>query len=331
MKAMVTGAGGFIGSHVVDFLLHNGHHVLATTRPGGHDINLRNALNLYDPHLALRAMNVRDATLVENIIKSYKPDIIFHFAAQSQVQASCKEPIYTLETNVLGTTNICETVANYCDKCKIIVAGSSASYGQTSTDSLTWSLRENNLQQPVHPYGVSKMAAEWMAKQYYLNYGIDTRVIRYFNQTGPRKTGDACSDFARAVAKIKLGMTCQPVIKVGNLDKIRDITGIQDTVRGTMAVGDRGRAGESYNLCSGYPTSIRTVLEKMIAFSGMKIEVEENCDGKVRTIDEAVILGDNTKIKYECGYSPRQKQDDLFRSMYEYWVNFYRENGDLSP
>ncbi len=326
MKAIVTGAGGFIGSHMVDFLLAKGYEVVGTTRPGGRRWNVSHLLKPPAPHFTHAELDVRDRSTVEHLIENHQPDLLFHFAAQSRVLPSWQDPAYTIEANVLGTVYIFETIKRLKLPCKVIMACSSAAYGTTYENERP--LKEGNTLRPVHPYGISKMAAEWMAKQYQLNFGIDTRVFRFFNQTGPRKIEDACSDFARAVAKIEVGKA-DPVIRVGNLETYRDITGIKDTLAAIWAVIERGKPGETYNVCSNQPTLIRDVLNKLISFSRKKIQIADKSKEKLRITDEPIILGDNTKIRTECGYVPKQALPDLFREMFDYWVDFYKKHNDI--
>jgi GDP-4-dehydro-6-deoxy-D-mannose reductase len=325
MKAIVTGAGGFIGSHMVDFLLAKGFDVVGTTRPGGRRWNITHLLESATPLFTHADVDMRDRVAVENMIDTHRPDIIFHFAAQSRVLPSWEDPAYTINANVLGTVFIFEIIKRLKLPCKVIMACSSAAYGTTYENERP--LKETNTLRPVHPYGISKMAAEWMAKQYQFNFGIDARVMRLFNQTGPRKIDDACSDFARAVAKVEVGKA-DPVIRVGNLDTYRDITGIKDTLAATWAVAERGKPGETYNVCSNQPTLIRDVLKKLVSFSYKKIKIVEKSEEKLRITDEPIILGDNTKIRSECGYKPKQALPDLFREMFDYWVEFYKKHDD---
>ncbi len=325
IKAIVTGVGGFIGSHMVDFLLEKGYEVIGTTRPNGRRWNISHLLKPPAPHFIHAEVDVRDRAAVEKIIETHRPDIFFNFAAQSRVLPSWDDPAYTIDANVLGPVYIFETIKRVKLPCNVVMACSSAEYGTTYENERP--LKEGNTLRPIHPYGISKMATEWMSKQYQLNFGIDTRVLRLFNQTGPRKIEDACSDFARAVAKIDVGKA-EPVIRVGNLDTYRDITGIKDTLAATWAVVERGKPGETYNVCSSKPTLIRDVLKKLISFSSKKIKIAEKSEEKLRITDEPIILGDNAKIRAECGYVPKQALSDLFHEMFNYWVDFYKKHND---
>ncbi|GAB4316758.1 MAG: GDP-mannose 4,6-dehydratase [Promethearchaeota archaeon] len=320
MKALVTGAGGFIGSHLVDFCLSKGMQVVASLRPQKERRNLRHLLKTPPPNLEIWEVDIRDRESVEHLVGENEPDLIFHMAAQSLVIPSWEDPAYTMETNVLGTVYLFEAVKRLEKKCTVVVACSSAEYGVSYEHE--WPLKESNPLRPVHPYGISKVAQEYLAKQYTTNFGVDTRIIRYFNQTGPRKVNDACSDFARRIGMIEAGVA-EPTIRVGNLDTYRDITGIRDTLGATWAVYERGKPGETYNVCSGKPTLIREVLETLLSFSTKQVVVEEKTPEKLRLTDEPVIVGDDTRLRKELGYEHQQPLEEVLRDMFDYWRSEY--------
>ncbi|MHA1730401.1 MAG: GDP-mannose 4,6-dehydratase [Promethearchaeota archaeon] len=320
MKVIITGSGGFIGSHAVDFFLEKNYEVVGTIKPGQKKRNIAHLLDPPHPRFTLVMLDLRDRASVEDLVEQHRPDLIIHLAAQSLVQPSWDDPAYTMEVNVLGTIYLFETVKRLELPCKVLVACSSAEYGISYEHERP--LKETNNLRPVHPYGISKMAQEYLAKQYTINFGIDTRVVRFFNQTGPRKTKDASSDFARKIGKIEAGRA-PPQIRVGNLETYRDITGIGDTLEGIWAVLERGKPGETYNICSGKPTKIRDVLDTLLGFSSRDIEVIENSEEKMRFTDEPIILGDNSKLREECGFAPRQDLVTVLREMFDYWVDYY--------
>ncbi len=322
MKAIVTGSGGFIGSHMVDFLLAKDYEVIGTILPGK---KRRNLIHLFDPphpRFTLVEVDMRDRASVEKVITAERPDELYHFAAQSLVQPSWADPAYTFDTNILGTTYIFETIKELGLDCKVFLACSSAEYGITYEEERP--LKETNNLRPVHPYGISKMAKEYLGKQYMLNFQIDARIARFFNQTGPRKVNDASSDFARIIGKIEAGKQ-EPEMRVGNLETYRDITGIKDSLRGVWAIMQNGKPGETYNICSSKPTKIRDLLHTLLGFSTKQITVREESPEKMRITDEPIILGDNTKIRTECGWEPQENFETVLREMFEFWVNYYSQ------
>ncbi|MFX1500692.1 MAG: GDP-mannose 4,6-dehydratase, partial [Promethearchaeota archaeon] len=151
--------------------------------------------------------------------------------------------------------------------------------------------------------------------------------IRFFNQTGPRKKGDACADFTSKVAKIECNKA-GPIIEVGNLNPYRDFTGIRDSLRAIWLIATKGTPGETYNVCSSKKIQIRQLLNIALSFSSKKIEVRENSPKKLRKTDEDIIIGDNSKIKRELGWDVSIPIEETMKDMYNYWLNYYSKNKD---
>jgi GDP-4-dehydro-6-deoxy-D-mannose reductase len=323
--AIVTGAGGFIGSHVVDMLLEKGWKVIATMKPNQITRNLDHLKDGQNPNCIIREVDMRDRQWVEATVKEFSPNAIFHLAAQSLVKPSWEDPEYTISTNMNGTINIFESIKKYNLKTKVIIACSSAAYGTSYPEELP--LKETNPIRALHPYGISKIGQELLGRQYFINFGIESVMLRLFNQTGPRKVNDACSDFALKIGRIEAGKM-KPEIEVGNLDTARDITGIRDTMQGIWLAYEKGRPGETYNLCSNKPTKIRDVLNYLLSLSSKKIKVIENTPNMLRITDEPIILGDNSKIKTELGYQPTQAIHDVLKEMFEDWVAYFSNHDD---
>ncbi|MFX1311235.1 MAG: GDP-mannose 4,6-dehydratase [Promethearchaeota archaeon] len=342
---IITGADGFIGSHLVDFYIKKNYKIFALKKPGELVLNLTHYTNnkidflkeeyleffdeyveipTNDERITLLDCDLRDNILMEKFIFKIKPKIILHFGAQSLVLASWKDPIETMESNAIGTINVLESVKKHNLKTRIIVACSSAEYG-TSTE-LKRPLRESDPLLAIHPYGISKIATELLSRQYFLNFGIDTLTLRFFNQTGIRKINDVCSDFVRDVAKIELGLI-KPIIKVGNLNTYRDITGIKDTIQAIYLAIKKGKAGETYNVCSGRKIQIRQILNFTLGFSNKKIKVIESSPEKLRSLDEEIIEGDNSKIIRELGWKITAKIEETLKEMFTFWINYYKKYG----
>lgn len=162
------------------------------------------------------------------MIKEIQPKFIFHFAAQSLVIASWEDPINIFETNVIGKINVFEPIKKYKIRIRVILACTSAEFGATTK--INRPLRETDPLLAVHPYGISKIAAELLARQYNLNFGIEIINLRFFNQTGIRRINDATSDFIRKVAQTELRLS-EPIMEIGNLNPYRDFTGIKYSLK----------------------------------------------------------------------------------------------------
>jgi GDP-4-dehydro-6-deoxy-D-mannose reductase len=338
---LITGADGFIGSHLIDFFSNKQQEIIALIKPNTNIKNLthytKSKTSFHNSEKELlfglaikipsdnKKVNIiecdlQDTELLEKIISHYKPKTILHFGAQSLVLKSWQDPRDTIKTNVIGTINLFEPIKKYSLKTRVIVACSSAEYG--SSANLDRPLKESDSLLALHPYGISKIVTELLSRQYYINFGIDSINLRFFNQTGTRKTDDACSDFIRKIAKIELGLI-EPVIEVGNLETYRDITGISDTLVAITLAIEKGKSGETYNVCSGRKTQIREVLNIALGFCDKKIKIIESVPKKLRKVDESTIVGDNSKIVNQLGWKISKPLDVVLKEMFEYWIEKY--------
>ena len=343
-KILITGANGFIGSHLIDFLIKKNLLIYGLDLPG---INFKNLshyiasesnstelkkLKFLEKYiqiptnvnnLKLIECDLKNKNLLEEIIKKIKPKYIFHFGAQPLIGPSWENPAETIEANVIGTINIFEPVKNNKIKTKIILACTSTEFGTTAK--IGRPLKETDPLMAIHPYGISKIAAELLARQYYINFGIDSVVLRLFNQTGPRKKAGAAAEFTRKVAEIDSGIR-ESTIEVGNLDSYRDFTGIKDTTQAIWLAAKKGNPGETYHVCSNRKTQIRELLQIALGFSNKKIKVIDHVSDKMRKFDEDIIIGDNSKIRNELGFKITQPIEEVLKEMYDYWIDFYMKN-----
>ena len=260
---------------------------------------------------------------MERIIHELEPKFIFHLGAQPNIIPSWENPTDTIETNVIGTLNVFEPIKKGKLKTRVILACTSAEFGTTTE--LGRPLKETDPLLAIHPYGISKVAAELLSRQYFLNFEIESINLRFFNITGPRKVNDAASDFVQRVAQIDLGIV-EPVIEVGNLRPYRDILDVQDAISAIWLAATKGTPGEVYHVCSGEKIQIRELLDIALSFSSKKIEVVENVKTKLRKTDEDIIIGDNSKFKTELHWEKKIPIQDTLKKMYEYWTNYYQNS-----
>lgn len=317
MRALITGINGFIGSYLAEFLLDKGFEVHGAVHKIEHLENITHLKN----EITLRKCDVRDSAAVKNMIRRSKPDLLFHLAAQSYPTVSWKDPIGTMETNVVGTINVLEVLRKLKLNPKTLIACSSAEYGFVREDEVP--VKEDHPLLPLHPYGVSKVAQELLAYQYFKNFNLKTIRVRIFGATGPRKVGDVCSDFARVVAKIELGKK-RPIMHVGNLKTRRDLIDVRDMVEAFWLLVKKGKIGEVYNACSGKAYKIGNILTAFLKMSSANIRVKID-PKKLRPSDEPIIMGDNTKIRRDCGWRPKIPIEKTLRDMLDYWKERYKQ------
>lgn len=312
VKSFITGAAGFMGSHLVDFLTGKGHEVSGIYYG---PINLIDEIKNRDN---LHECDIRHRKELENILLKYKPDYIYHLAAQSYPTVSWKQPIYTMEVNVNGTINLFEVIKKHKLKCKILNAGSSAEYGKTLFNPKYIPATEEAPLHPLHPYGVSKVAQEDLVFQYFENFQINGFTMRIFNTTGPRKLNDVCSDFTKQIALINLGK--QKSICVGNLETKRTITDVRDEISGFYKAMECAKAGESYNISGSEVYQIKEILDKAMSVCKNKnIEVIHD-KSLLRPTDEPAILGDCTKFRQATGWKPKIPLETTIEDMVKYWT-----------
>jgi len=297
MRIFVTGMSGFIGSHLAAHLVAEGHDVWGTYYVKSEV----GALDAVRKKLHLLYCDIRSLKQVDAALRKSRPERIYHLAAQSFPTVSWSKPALTMATNAGGTINLFEAVKALRLDTRVVVAGSSAIYGYVNEDEVP--VNEDHPLRPLHPYGVSKVAQELLAYQYYKNFGIWSATARIFNTTGPGKVHDVCADFASQVARIEAGRQRNPM-RVGNLSPRRDITDVRDQVRGLEAIVEKGKPGEPYNLCSSHSIAIQYVLGKLLSLAQGKVDAR--VDQKLlRPTDEPIIMGDNTKLVRATGWKPK--------------------------
>lgn len=315
MNVLITGAGGFIGGYLSRYCSDAGCSVLG--------------LDIREPEEAafegtFDRCDVRDTGRVSSIVASFRPDRIYHLAAQSYPTVSMDRPLETMQANVGGTINVIEAVRAAQIDPVVVVACSSAEYGIVAAENLP--VREDHALKPLHPYGVSKVAQDLLSFQYFVNYGLRTVRIRIFNTTGPGKIGDVCSDFTRRAVEVELGIRQSP-IAVGNLTSRRAIIDARDMVRGLWLAGEHCSYGDVYNVGSTNIYSGAELIEAIRANINVQFDVRED-PALMRICDEPVIAGDTAKFQRCSGWKPEYTLSQTIRDMVEWWRNRLRSTGE---
>jgi GDP-4-dehydro-6-deoxy-D-mannose reductase len=307
--ALVTGAEGFIGSHLVKFLQAKDWSVI------GSYLQSDNGSLPRLPNVRFEQCDLRNGQRVTQILERHQPNYIFHMGAQSLPTASWADPVTTFESNIMGSLYLFEAARHMKRLPVIVSACSSAEYGNVAASAIP--VKEEQPLQPLHPYGISKVCQELLAREYFLDYKIPTVNIRLFNTTGPGKTNDAPSDFVRQLVRIRKGLQA-PVIEVGNLKPRRAFLDVQDTVRGFYLAAMKGMRGESYNLCATRTYLIQEVLHSAIRLAGVKVEIRP-VPRLMRPSDEKIIFGGTQKIHKDTGWRPLNTVEQTLKSMLDYW------------
>ncbi len=311
MRAFITGIGGFAGSHLAEFLLNNTDWEvsgLIRTSPG-------NVAHLQDKIRLVRG-DLKDYGSVESALAQIRPDYIFHLAAMAFVPDSWRDPWGVFENNVRGELNILQAMVNLKLDARLLVVGSNEEYGLVREEDLP--VDEETPLRPHTPYGVSKVAQDFLGLQYHLSHGLYVVRVRPFNHTGPRQRPDfVVPAFARQLAEVEAGLR-PPVIKVGNLSPKRDFTDVRDTVRAYYLALTRGRPGEVYNVGSGKAYAIREVLDMLLEICQVKVRVEQD-PALTRPSDIPVTLCDASRLRRDTGWEPVIPLRKTLEDVMEYW------------
>ena len=307
--ALVTGATGFIGTHLVRFLRAKEWDVVGTYIVPDSDPHTKL------PNVCLVHCDLRDGQRVQELFQGIGFSHVFHLGAQSLPALSWKDPVSTFESNIMGSLRLFEAVRSVKRPPVVVSACSGAEYGDIPRSAIP--VKEEHPLAPMHPYGISKMCVDRLAHLYSRYYNVPTVTMRLFNTTGPGKADDAPSDFVRQLVRVRKGLQ-PPVIKVGNLKPRRAFLDVSDAVRGFYLAATRGKRGEVYNLCAATTHEIGKLLRTAIDLSGVNVRVKRSSQ-LMRPFDEKIIFGSTRKFRRDTGWKPRLSLEQTLISMFDYW------------
>lgn len=319
MKVLVTGAGGMVGSHMVELLYKRGDEVVGIWH--------KNRKNIEQITLPIKFVqcDLRYAQGIDELIMDFMPEQIYHLAAQSYPTVSWVSPTETIDVNINSTINIYEAIKKarkYKDNKYnpiVVVACSSAEYGETLNQMQGLGevyVKETAQLQPLHPYGVSKVGQDLISFQYFMNDHIRCIRARIFNSTGTRKVNDVTSDFTKRAVEAE--KTSNWELKVGNLDTKRAIMDQRDLVKGLMLLAEKGKAGDVYNISSEYVYQMSDIVKMIEKQVGHKLEIKID-EKLIRPTDEKIIVGDITKLKEDTGWYQDIRMEQTISDMLDYW------------
>ncbi|MGH2721554.1 MAG: GDP-mannose 4,6-dehydratase [Actinomycetota bacterium] len=313
MKVLITGVTGFAGSHLAELCIARGDvEVFGTYRWRSRRENIEHIKDL-----ELVELDLMDAASVHKALKRTRPDRIFHLAAQSFVPTSWTAPTQTMQVNVIGQLNLFEAMVDLgLTSTPFLVVGSSEEYGLVHPEETP--ITEQNPLRPLSPYAVSKVAQDYLGYQYFRSYGIHAIRTRAFNHGGPRR-GEVLlpSDWAKQIAEIEKGLK-EPVVEVGNLDSIRDFTDVRDIVRAYWLALEKCQPGEVYNIGTGNNPTVRSILDKLLAWTDATIEVRPVPE-KMRPSDVEILVCDSSKFRAATGWEPQITLDTMLKDTLDYW------------
>lgn len=288
---LVTGAGGFAGSHLLEHLAGT-PDVVGWTR---------------------QTVDLLDRDEVRRLIAELRPERVYHCAGAAHVAESWTRTADTLSANVLATHYLFDALRRAGLKSRVLVPGSAHVYAMSSAP-----LTEESALAPGSPYALSKLTQEQLGQRAVAEDGLDVILARVFNHTGPRQSATfAASSMARQIAQIERGHA-EPVLKVGNLDSERDLTDVRDTVRAYALLMEHGVPGVVYNVASGIGRKTRDVLETLVALARVPVRVETD-PARLRPNDIPVLVGDSSRLRAATGWTPQIPFARMLGDLLDYW------------
>lgn len=328
MNALITGITGMVGSHLVDYLIENTDwDIYGFIRWNDRLDNLEHHFDRINKKDRIFLINgdLNDLPSVQSAINESEPDYVFHLAAQSYPKTSFRAPLETLQTNIIGTANLLESIGNYGnDNIVVHVCASSEIFGKVPKEKLP--IDEECSVHPASPYAISKVGTDLLGRYYAEAFDIKIMTTRMFTHTGPRR-GDVFSEstFAKQIAMIEGGLQ-EPTIYVGNLDSLRTYADVRDAVEAYfLLVTENPIGGEYYNIGGEYTCKIGDMLNYLISQStvkNIKVEVDED---RLRPIDADLQVPNTEKFRKHTGWKPKYTFEETMNDLLEYWRNEIRK------
>ena len=303
-KALIFGIDGFVGKYMANELKENGYDVYTSSRNGRGEA--------YD---GWYSCDLNDSEQVKNVIAEVNPSHIINLAGQTNVGISWRIPKLTVETNVCGAINIMEAVHQYNMECNILMVGSSEEYfGKEGA------LIESDVLNPSNPYGISKMMLEHFCELYREQYGMKVFFVRSFNHTGVGQNDNfVIPSWCKQVAYIT---KCRKsgIMKVGNLDIIRDFSNVKDIVNAYRLVIESADDSIIYNIGSGVGISLKEILNHVISLSDQQISIQQD-PRLIRPIETTYSCANISLISNNLNWTPRYNIFDTVEEIYSYYYD----------
>ena len=318
-KILVTGATGFVGSHMVDFLLDNIKNIKIYATKRYHLSRIDKIQHFYDK-INWVDCDLTDPVSVNKIIKQIKPDKILHFAAESFVSPSWDHPNRYMSVNYNATVNLLEALRQSKSNCKFLIPGSGEEYGEVDKKDIP--ITEKTTLKPVNPYAVTKLAQDLIGFVYFKSYKLKVIRCRTFNHEGPRRENVfGLSSYAYQIARIEKGLQ-KPLILVGRLNDKRNFTHVKDIVKAYWIASEKCKPGDLYligNESKKHIFTFQEALKKLIKLSTVKnIKFKEH-KPFVRPTDVPRLIVNTKKFQKISDWKPKISFDQILSDTLDYW------------
>lgn len=258
---------------------------------------------------------MRERGAIEDVVQTVQPDRVYHLAGLSHTQHARTAPRKTYRVNFTGTLNVLEALAELDPLPPTLLAGSSASYGNSARSNEP--LRETDPLRPINPYGVSKAAMDLLGEQWATDHNWRIVRTRSFPHTGPgQRSRFFCSQVARDIVEIERG--AQPTLSVGNIDVERDYLDVRDVVEAYWMLLNEAVPAGPYNVCRGKVVALRRIISLMEKGADTSFQVRREPD-RERGDEIQRISGDNSKLMERTGWEPTYDLSETCSDLLGFW------------
>ena len=312
-RFLITGGGGFVGLHFVEYLQQN--------EPTA-DICVSDVMEKLPcgfPQVNYIQLDLKEFAGTVHVLNNISPNYILHLASISSVAESWHKPQYCFYNNTNIFLNLMEAVRETGIEPRILSVGSSEEYGNYSIEEMP--LRESHGLHPCNPYAIARVSQELLSQLYSHSYGLDIVMTRSFNHIGPRQRDIfVISSFVKQLCMAAM-RSRKAIMEVGNIDIVRDFLDVRDVAYAYYLLLQKGANGEIYNVCSGNGVRLGDVIEKIASMLSVSVELKIS-QARLRPSDNMVIIGNNEKIKNELAWRPSYTLEQSLKDM----ICYYQDN-----
>lgn len=295
MRVLVTGASGFVGSHLVQHLAHQGDDVVTTDY--SHD-----------------GVDICDPAAIGELVRREAPEAIYHLAGWADVGGSWDAPAQAFRVNAEGTLNVLSAAAD-AEVDRVLLVSSADVYGRVEADELP--ITEDAPLRPVSPYAASKVAADFLGLQAWLGRSLPVVRARAFNHLGPGQTDRfVASALASRIAQNE--RSGGEDLRIGNLSARRDFTDVRDVVRAYRLLVTKAEPGAVYNVCSGRALAVQGLADRLLAMASRPMRYAPDRE-LLRPVDVPVLLGDHRRLTAATGWQPEIPLETTLADLLDDW------------
>jgi GDP-4-dehydro-6-deoxy-D-mannose reductase len=303
---LVTGAAGFVGSHLLELLSQSGVEIVGWRRPIGPPVYPVEGV-------AWKDVELLDRDAVAQAVLDIQPSSVYHMAGSAHVGQSWQYVRETYEGNVLATFYLFDALRQLDNRPRVLLPCSAHVYAPQSRP-----IREDDELRPASPYAMSKLAAEMLGAHVAVEDGIEAIVARAFNHVGPRQDPSfVAAGIARQIALIEDGRQ-DPVITMGSLTPMRDLTDVRDTVRAYVALMAHAEPAMPYNVSSGRAVAVGDLVHAFLDLAQRDIQVVED-PARFRPNDPPLLVGDHSRLTAATGWEPKIPLAQTVADLLDYW------------